>query len=61
MAPVAVKEVNCDVGAYKCIGDLVSSFLLDGLFMELIFTLSVMQEFGDGKWVAAWSIYTFRA
>jgi hypothetical protein len=62
MAPVPVKKLTCDGDSYKCTADLVSGLpVLDGWFLQLILTLSVVQVYGDGRWVAEWDVSVFHA
>ena len=56
MAPVPVSKLTCDGDTYQCTAALVSSALLDG---RLILTLSAMQVWGDGNWVAQWNTAVF--
>ena len=60
MAPVPVKDLNCDGSSYMCHAALVSS-PLDGWFLQLILTLCIVQDWGAGDWVAKWETAVFHS
>ena len=62
MAPVPVKKLTCDGDTYKCKANLVSNLPMpDGWILQLLLTLSVVQVYGDGNWVAEWDVSVFHS
>ena len=51
------QKLTYDFNTYKFAANLVSSLLvLDGWFLRYYWHCSVVQEYGDGRWVAQWNV-----